>query len=402
MTQRFTYPDGVWASGGVATDPDTDTTHPSYVANRYATIGWKAEKPPNEWDNYLYQITDAKIIWLLQEGIPTYDSGVRYNIGSLTRVGEIVYKNISGLAIVNTPPATSPTSWQKVLELDGATFTALLAALTKKLTDHLAADNPHNDTIEKLGGVQKEYTFKALDDDTDPQTIKYHTKQRGKVHSETPKQLGTLPAATTTTENTFTGDVVFSRIYFDAAKKAYTQLNQATARAEIGLSGTSVLAVDVGGRVYYRTGNVDYLVVTIANFDDIQIQVNNLFALPQPMGMVDVSSGSLSFIGINPVVLTTTSEPVFDAVKGITLAGSGLNANLALNFTNVPTTAYIVGYNAKGLQTEFYNSVQSEYSGLEAFLTNRTVSKFTHLKSITIYPTLSAYQKSTLVKYVTA
>lgn len=401
MTQRFTYPNGVWASGGVATDPDTDTTHPSYIANRYATIGWKAEKPPNEWDNYLYQITDAKIIWLLQQGIQTWDSGVSYPVGSITMNAGIFYKNISTAVALNKPPATTPLVWQKIIELDGVTFTALLTALTKKLTDHLAADNPHNDNIEQIGGVQKEYTFNALDDDADPQTIKYHTKQRGKIHSETPKQVGTLPAATTTTENTFTGDVAFSRIYFDAAKKAYTQLNQATARAEIGISGSALLAVDAGGRVYYRTGNVDYLVVTIANFDDVQIQVNNLFALPQPMAVIDVRAGSLSQCGVSPVTLSTTTDAVFDPVKGLVLDSSGLSAT-GISFINIPTTAYILGYNAKGYQSETKNSGLSNYNSLLTYLQNTTSSKFTHLHTITIYPTLTAYQISTLVKYVTA
>lgn len=401
MTNRLTYPNGEWASGGVVKDPDTDTTHPLYIANRYANVGWKAEKPPNDWDNYLYQITDAKIIWLLIQGVQEYDSAVRYNIGAITKVGEVLYKNISGIAILNTPPATSPLSWQPIMSVDSATFKSLLATLTQKLTSHLAADNPHNDNITQLGGVEKEYTFTALDTDTDPQTIKYHTKQRGRIHSETPKQVGTLPAATTATEKTFTGDITFTRIYFDTAKKYYFQLNNATARVEMGVTGISLIAVGAGGRAYWRSANTDYLIVTEFNFNDIQIAVNNQFALPQPMGLVDVSAGSLSFTGAMPVVLTTTTDAVWELGKGLVLLGSGLNANLALNFTNIPTSAYIIGFNAKGLQTEFYDSNVSNYSSLEAFLSNTCVSKFTHLQSITIYPKLTAYQKATLVKYVT-
>lgn len=400
MTQRFTYPDGVWASGGVATDPDTDTTHPSYIANRYATIGWKAEKPPNEWDNYLYQITDAKILWLMQIGIQGYDTGVSYAPGSITLSGSTFYKNISTTAALNKPPATTPLVWQKLMELDGVTFTTLLAALTKKLNDHLAADNPHNDNIEQIGGVQKEYTFTALDDDTDPQTIKYHIKQTGRVHSETPKQLGTLPAATTSTENTFNGNVsLLSELALNAAKSSYVQLNQATARVELVI-GNSKLAVDSGGRVYYTSAGVDYLVVTVANFDAVQIAVNNLFALPQPLAVIDVRAGSLSQCGVGSVTLTTTTDAVFDAVKGLVLDSSGLAAT-GINFTNIPTTAYVLGYNAKGYQSETKNSGLSQYNGLLGYLQNTTSSKFTHLQSITIYPTLTAYQLSTLVKYVT-
>lgn len=400
MTNRLTYPNGEWASGGVVKDPDTDTTHPLYIANRYANVGWKAEKPPNDWDNYLYQITDAKILWLMQVGIQGYDTGVSYAPGSITLSGSTFYKNISTTAALNKPPATTPLVWQKLMELDGVTFTTLLAALTKKLNDHLAADNPHNDNIEQIGGVQKEYTFTALDADTDPQTIKYHTKQRGEVHSETPKQLGTLPAVVTSTENTFTGDVHFlAKLCLNAAKTSYVQLNQTTARAEMVI-GTAKLAVDVGGRVYYTSAGVEYLVVTVANFDEVQIKVNYLFALPQPMAVIDVRAGSLSQCGVGSVTLSTTTDAVFDPVKGLVLDSSGLSAT-GINFTNTPTTAYILGYNAKGYQSETKNSGLSQYNSLLGYLQNTTSSKFTHLQSITIYPTLTAYQISTLVKYVT-
>lgn len=402
MTQRFTYPVGEWASGGVVTDPDTDTTHTSYVANRYASVGWKAEKPPNEWDNYLYQITDAKIIWLLQQGIQQYDTGVSYPAGAITMDAGIFYKNISTSAALNKPPATTPLVWQPVMELDGETFATLLAVLTNKLNDHLAADNPHQDTIERLNGVQKEYTFTALDADTDPKTIKYHTKQMGKIHSETPKQVGTLPAITTGSENTFTGDVSFlTKVCFNAAKTSYVQLNQATARAEM-VVGNSKLAVDTAGRVYYTSAGVEYLVVTVANFDEVQIKVNNLFALPQPLAVIDVRAGSLSQQGCSPLTLMTTVDAVWDSVKGLDLTASGTLTASGINFTGVGTTAYIIGYNAAGLQSEFFNSGLSEYNNLGRFLTVTSVSKFTYLQSIVIYPSLTAYQRTTLVKYVTA
>ncbi|QHJ79800.1 MAG: hypothetical protein [Caudoviricetes sp.] len=400
MTQRFLY-DTYWASGGTAIDPDLDTKHQSYIADRYATIGWKAEKPPNEWSNYLYQISDEKIMWLLQEGIATFDVSVSYPKWGLTRVGAIIYKNISSTAAVNKPPASNPTIWQPVLTYDKATFDGFVKGLQDSLAAHLAADNPHQDNIHDIGGYEKQEVDIMFDNDADPKTIGYHTNRTGKVHSETPKQVGTLPAATTATERTFTGDVHFLQsVAFNATKTAYVRLNQATARAEIHLNAV-MLSVDVAGNIFYNIGGVDYLVVSEGNFDAVQMRANYAFALPQPLGIADVSAGSLSYLGCRPVVLTTTVEPVWDAVKGLALAGSGLNANTNLNFTNMPTSAYIIGYNAKGLQTEFYDSNASNYSALETFLMNTCVSKFTHLKSITIYPRLSAYQKTTLVKYVT-
>ena len=82
MTNRLKYPTP-WASGGTAKDPDLDTTHPSYIADRYATVGWKSEKPPEEWQNFLSQISDDKIIERIVKGIVEFDSTVTYTEGAV-------------------------------------------------------------------------------------------------------------------------------------------------------------------------------------------------------------------------------------------------------------------------------------------------------------------------------
>lgn len=396
MTNRYSYPT-YWASGGVAIDPDTDTTAPSYIADRYAKIGWKAEKPPNEWDNYLYQITDEKIMWLLQEGLVTWDSTVNYAAGALTRTDLLIYKNISGANALNKP-VTDPTVWAEIKTIDSATFVSAVTALQTALADHLAADNPHKDTIEGIGGVSSAYVDDAFGDPTDPRTIVYHKLQLGgAVHGETPLQVGTLPVA----GGTFTGDIKFlQKVSFKADKSIYVQLNQATARAEMHM-GSVTLSVDVQGNVFFNDGTKDYLIVTVSNFDSVQIKVNYQFTLPQSLAAIDVVSGSLSNIGCSPNILTTTSNAVWEAGKGLVLTGSGLAAS-KLDFGTSLTTAYIVGWNAAGLQTEVWESSGSNYSALETFLTTTCASKFTHLQSMIVYPRLTAYQKTTLVKYVTS
>jgi len=396
MTQRFRY-DTFWASGGVSVDPDTDTEHPIYVADRYATTGWKAEKPPNEWDNYLYQITDAKILWLLQEGIPSWDETVSYAVGSVTRVGEVLYKNISSSPALNQPPEETDSVWLPIIGIDGASFSAAVKSLQDALSQHLAADNPHQDNITDIGGYLSADVFKMFDDDTDPKTIKYHKKQRGKVHSETVQQLGTLP----TSGGTFAGDVTFlQKIYFDEAKTIYLRLNKSTARAEIHVGGFT-LAVDTVGNIYFNDGSTDYLVATVANFNRLTMAVNPKFALPQPLVVIDVNDGYLSFVGNYPVTLTTTADAVWESGKGLVLSNSNLTGD-TINFTGTKTSAYIVGYNSSGRTSEIYDYDDSNYNSLGLFLVNTTKSKFTHLQKISIYPRLTAYQKSTLVNYATS
>lgn len=400
MTKRLKY-DLYWAQGGSAIDPDLDTTAPSYVSNRYAGLGWKSEKPPEEWQNFLTQISDEKIISLLYSGIAYWDASVTYPIGALTKfgtTGEILYTKVSaGTASQNPSVATS--GWSILIDPTATGFNNLVAGLNTKLSNHLAASNPHKDTVNTL--VDKSYVKTDVDNffgsPTNPSTIVYHMLQMGQsVHGETPAQVGTLPVS----GGTFTGPVVFEDdAILQVSPSQIVHLNKSTAILEIANSTVSI-GIDGSGRVWIATSTGQSEVMLESNYTAMNIKTGYAFALPQPLAVIDVSGGSLSQVGCSPVQLLTTADAVFDPIKGLALSPYTLTA-LGINFTSVPTTAYIVGYNAAGLQSELKNSGQSEYNNLGRYLTNTTSSKFTHLKSIVIYPSLTAYQMSTLVKYVT-
>ncbi|MEY6830939.1 hypothetical protein [Enterobacter roggenkampii] len=71
---RMSLP-AVWAETAVtqyaSVDPDLDTTHFLFIADRYKSLGWQAgETEPEQWQNFLQQLTDIKIkkmpaIWIL-------------------------------------------------------------------------------------------------------------------------------------------------------------------------------------------------------------------------------------------------------------------------------------------------------------------------------------------------
>ena len=268
MTKRLQYPT-YWASGGTATDPDLDTTAPSYEANRYKQHGWHAEKPPEFWQNFLSQITDEKIIARMVDGFQLFDSSVTYSEGAVYRKGDKFYKIESGVE-------------QEILEVKLAVYQSLIDGMNKLLNDHLAADNPHQITVDKLvgGGYIKTNVDKFFGDPNDPQTIVFHKARKGAgVHGETATSTGTLPAAT---GGTFTGDVIFlDDAIIQVTPSKSIHMNKATALFEI-VNGTYSIGVDANGNGYIVGTSGAALIISELNLDALTIKYNNSFVLPPP------------------------------------------------------------------------------------------------------------------------
>lgn len=97
----FTY---VWASGGAIVAPN-DTKK---------QLGWVAEAPPFQWDNWLQNRQDQMLAHINQRGIPAWDGLTNYEAGGLSYVqgsdGK-VYKSVaaSGPASVVSNPTTDVT-----------------------------------------------------------------------------------------------------------------------------------------------------------------------------------------------------------------------------------------------------------------------------------------------------
>lgn len=97
----FTY---VWASGGAVVAPN-DTKK---------QLGWVAEAPPFQYDNWLQNRQDQMLAHINQRGIPAWDGLTNYEAGGLSYVqgsdGK-VYKSVaaSGPASVVSNPTTDGT-----------------------------------------------------------------------------------------------------------------------------------------------------------------------------------------------------------------------------------------------------------------------------------------------------
>ena len=375
MTKRLQYPN-FWAESGTATDPDLDTTHPSYEANRYETKGWHAEKPPEKWQNFLTQITDKKVISRIIGGIDGYDASVTYPDGALYSNAGKIYKMVGGAA-------------KEVLSPQRLIYENLVKDAKALYDAHLLADNPHQDTVDTL--VDKSYIKEDVDkffgSETDPKTIVYHKLRTGAVHSETPAQVGTLP----TSGGAFTGDVAFiEEAVIQLTPSKYIHYNKATAIMEI-VNGTYAMGTDAAGNGYITGSSGSVLIVTAGNLDLVTMRNNYKFALPACLFDMNIESSFCDAGSTGSWAISVQNTPVFEYGKGYALQSTN-----TLSGGDIPTehTVVVRGFNGTdGVVTVTDSNAAATYLDLSDFVP----ASITHIKQVTIFPKLTAFQKSTLV-----
>ena len=380
MTSRlkFQFP---WAQDGEVADPDLDTTNPSYIADRYANLGWEVEKPPNEWQNFLTQISDLKIMSLLFSGVAEFDSSVTYQTGAVSVLNGVVQIKVA-------------SGWEQILDMKTVDYLNDVAALKLIYDNHMAATNPHQDTVETLTDKSrtKEYLDTAFGSPTDPQTIVYHKLQQGRVHQETPEQVGTLPIS----GGAFTGPVSFLAGMRFATNNTVS-MNGATGRLELR-SGNRILSIDALGNVVWGiVGGEEYQVLTELNYSEFQIRWGNRFALPLPFLDMNITRSLNDASSVGGWTITTSTTPVFQAVDG------GLrvdNNTVTFEGFSVASPGTFVVYAMEGTGKKIRAVVDgpsANYTSLSTLLTNIGLTTATYVSRITCYPKLTTYQKSMLV-----
>lgn len=104
----------IWASSGDKTAPD-----PSKIAT-----GWIVEVVPRQWWNWFENRQDQNIAYMLQKGIPEWDSFTEYLINkSYVQRNNIVYKCIQ--TGTNKDPATAPLYWVKAFPESSASLESI-------------------------------------------------------------------------------------------------------------------------------------------------------------------------------------------------------------------------------------------------------------------------------------
>lgn len=400
MTKRLAYP-AAWAQNGQAVDPDLDTTHPSYEANRYATKGWHSEKPPEQWQNFLSQISDMKVISLLMDGIQQWDSGVTYQVGALSKVAGVSYIRVSVVTPVKSPEL-SGSGWDKLVDPTALGFNNLVQGLIDKLSAHNATSNPHADDIHNVigGGYIKSEVDPKFASATDPKTIVYHMGQFGQtVHGETVAQIGTLSAAL---GGTFSGPVIFEEdAIIQISPSMVVHLNQATALLEMA-NGTVSLGVAANGVGYVVTTGGMFVVMSEANYAQLNNVQNGRFALPIPIMSMNFFNSMDDVESIGNWILDSVDAPAFNSFGALSLA----NPVYFVKSQQVPNaTWYLMGYSATGTSIFKVVDVPSGVTITGGATAMRNLIKFVSpsngiefIKALVVYPRLTDYQKSMLVK----
>lgn len=381
MTKRLTFK-FPWAQDGEVADPDLDTTNPSYIANRYANLGWEAEKPPNEWQNFLTQISDLKIISLLFSGVAEFDDSVTYQTGAVSVLNGVVQIKVA-------------SGWEQILDMKTVDYLNDVAALKLIYDNHMAATNPHQDTVETLTDKSrtKEYLDTAFGSPTDPQTIVYHKLQQGRVHQETPEQVGTLPIS----GGKFTGPVSFLAGMRFATNNTVS-MNGATGRLELR-SGNRILSIDALGNVVWSiVGGAEYPVMTELNYEEFQIRWGNRFALPTPYLSMNLSASINDACSVRGWRINTGGAPVFHPLGGLkvddnTVTFSGFDVTC-------PTSIVMYGRDSSGnlIGARSIQAPSAGYTSMNTLLTNMGFTNAAYVISIECYPTLTAYQQSMLMR----
>lgn len=387
-----------WAQDGVRDDPDLDTTHPIFIANRYEGVGWKEEKPPEEWQNFLSNLTEAQLYYILTNGIPIWDVKTTYLKGAVvcSAAGGNIYINVTNGTLLGKDPATTPASWGIILGLTSSGFDAFVKEFKDSLTAHMTPPNPHNDTIEKAGGVKQDYVDKGFGDVTDARTIGYHTARTGRVHSETPAQVGTLP----TTGGVFTGDVHFlDKIILNVATPGVVDADHTHATTRLSLANYS-LHVDATGKGWAALpdGSPWQLIVSEANFADIQSSLNVKFALPLPEFWFHLEHSMSDVLSIGKWTITSAAEPVFEPGLGLRFDNNNLTTSSFGYSQATNITALFVGSVGNVPFSLVIDTGMGNIGGFSNFLNNLKTGS-TNIKELRIYRRLSALQKTKLVVY---
>lgn len=396
MTERLAYP-AAWAQNGQAVDPDLDTTHLSYEANRYATKGWHSEKPPEQWQNFLSQISDMKIISLLVDGIQQWDSGVTYQVGALSKVAGVSYIRVSVVTPVKSPEL-SGSGWDKLVDPTALGFNNLVQGLVDKLSAHNAASNPHEDDIHNVigGGYIKSEVDPKFASATDPKTIVYHMGQAGQaVHGETVAQIDTLSAAL---GGTFSGPVIFEDdAIIQISPSKVVHLNRATALLEMA-NGTVSLGIAANGVGYVVTTAGMFVVMSEANYDQLNMVQNSQFALPVPVWSMNLQQSLSDAEGHGNWVVNSEASPVFTKF-GLTLTDNLIHISY---YQPLAVTVHVVAYDIAGTKLVAildYDSAISYGTTINSLLADAfNLPTAAYFKSMVFYPQLTANQKSMLEK----
>ena len=215
------------------------------------------------------------------------------------------------------------------------------------------------------------------------------------VHGETVAQIDTLSAVE---GGAFSGPVIFEdNVIIQVSPSKVVHLNRATALLEMA-NGTVSLGIAANGVGYVVTTAGMFVVMSEANYDQLNIVQNSQFALPVPVWSMNLQQSLSDAEGRGNWVVNSEASPVFTKF-GLTLTDNPIHISY---YQPLAVTAHVVAYDIAGTKLVAildYDSAISQGTTINNLLANDfNLPTAVYFKSMVFYPQLTANQKSMLEK----
>lgn len=272
--------------------------------------GWVSEIPTFQVLNFLQYKVDTALLAQAERGIFEWGSDITYGLGSVVwcENDKKIYVSTVGAPDKTKAPNTNLAHWSpSSIQVPRASYDAILAAINSHIANK---SNPHNLSAAQLGSYTKAETdalvaqYQAL--------VLAHSSNKNNPHGVTALQVGAVPA----TGGNYTGDVIFNGgMFFDAGK-----VNQISKTGGLFLqAGTAVLGINSSGVAVAGTVASNSPLVTEAAFPALKALREPLYAVPEPMVMLDLLGNVNLKAGVGTTLATgfsTGDVPTYDASQG--------------------------------------------------------------------------------------
>ena len=307
----------LWAADGVVTDPDLDTTHPIYEANKYS-LGWDynvvvatENKHPSPWRNFMLQKSLARPLYIAEAGVGEWHPDTSYALGAVCRGSDGRFYVANSASTGTDPVGASTTVWEQdaLLNYTKVEYGAMLQAVRDDYSAHIVRiDNPHTVLAGQFyNGVGYDFDEVNALLDTVNEGVEDHIDLLNNPHSVTLAQINCLPV----TGGDFTGQVNLVAGWWSGDYSVAWSSNGLA----IQVSHLTGPGVDVDGNAFIGDGVSRTGLFHDGNYVDLQMDSRRETALPLPLfhlplndSLSSTSSDATTVSFSRPSSITFTSK----------------------------------------------------------------------------------------------
>lgn len=247
----FTY---VWASGGAVVAPNDSKKQ----------LGWVAEAPPFQYDNWLQNRQDQMLAHINQRGIPAWDALTNYEAGGLSYVqgsdGKI-YKSVAASgpsATVQNPTTDGTDTYWTVAFADVGAF------LTQAAGDTRYTQRSNN--LSDLSNVATARTNLSVYSKAETDTRNLNS---ARIDVASASNVNLTTAAPNTRHINITGTTTINGFTVVAGVTYFVRFNGA-----LTLTNSASLVTQTGANILTAAGDTCIIRATTANVVEVMVYVD--------------------------------------------------------------------------------------------------------------------------------